>query len=109
MSEIDHTGVLGRAAERMDRVVGKRCEFERGVKLITRIKRLDRALPWFRRFLRERVKSEKELIALLASCRENGFTPIQLGRLRRDFREWHRTEISRQASQSARKRTAARK
>jgi hypothetical protein len=37
---------------------GVQCEFEKGVKLITREKNLVRAMPWFRKFIRSKWGSE---------------------------------------------------
>ena len=88
---------LRRASERYDKVVGSPCKFERGVKLITKEKRFDRAMPWFRRFLRSRSDSEKVMEAALETCRAEGFTPLQVPALRRDFNEWKAKEKSQTA------------
>jgi hypothetical protein len=97
----EDTNPTKRAGERFDKVIGDApCEFERGVKLITREKRLDRAMPWFRRFIRSRNDSEKagEVLAFL---RKQGITAIQVGLWRSGFRRWKREEKSRSAKKSA--------
>ena len=97
---------LQRAYERYAKVAGgDRCKFERGVKLITKEKRLDRAMPWFRKFIRSRGKTEEYADAEIASLRPIGFHLLQLDTLRRDFKEWKRLEKSRlaQASRTRRK------
>jgi hypothetical protein len=86
-----------RAFERADKVIGVRCKFERGVKFITKEKRLDRAMPWFRRFLRARSGSEKIYDNALATCRTSGFAPVQAGTLRTAFAKWKAEQKSRTA------------
>jgi hypothetical protein len=94
---------LLRTGKRYDKVAHL-CKFEKGVKLITKEKRLDRAMPWFRKFIRARAKTEELADKAIASLRANGFGSVQLGTLRRDFAEWKRVEKSRlaQASRSVR-------
>jgi hypothetical protein len=79
---------------------GVQCEFEKGVKLITREKRLERAMHWFRKFIRSRADTEEYADAEIASLRPKGFHFMQLDTLRRDFKEWKRLEKSRIAKQS---------
>ena len=89
-----------RAAERADKVIGGRCKFERGVKLITRERRLERAMPWFRKFLRERSASEKIYDAALTTAGATGFTSVQVITLRKAFGEWKPSQKSRSSSVS---------
>lgn len=89
---------LLRAAKRYDKVVGESCKFERGVKLITKERRLDRAMPWFRRFIRSREGTEKQADGTIAYYRAKGFGPAQVGILRSAFLVWKRKEKSRKAS-----------
>jgi hypothetical protein len=92
---------LQRAGERYAKVIGgDRCKFERGVKLITREKRLDRAMPWFRKFIRSRADTEEYADSEIASLRAEGFHLVQLDTLRRDFKKWKVEEKSRVAKQS---------
>jgi hypothetical protein len=88
---------LLRASERYDKVIGAWCKFERGVKFITKEKRLDRAMPWFRRFLRARSGSEKIYDDALATLRTRGFASVQVDTLRAAFAKWKAEEKSRTA------------
>jgi hypothetical protein len=83
---------------------GDPCKFERGVKLITKEKRLDRAMPWFRKFIRSREQTEKQADGTISHYGAQGFGFVQVFTFRRDFKEWKRLEKSRlaQASRAAR-------
>jgi hypothetical protein len=94
---------LERSNERIDRIIGDRCKFDRGVKLIIKEKRLDRAMPWFRRFETSRYADVETAERAIAEARENGFTSRRIVILRRDFAKWKAEEKSRAASQSGKK------
>jgi hypothetical protein len=94
---------LRRAGERVCKVIGSLCPFKRGVKLITREKRLDRALKWFELFIRSRSDYRKRSKWAIAECRKEGFAPYQIVILRRDFAVWKAKIKSRQASSAAKK------
>jgi hypothetical protein len=104
-TDLDPQGArLQRAGKRYAEVVGGDwCEFERGVKLITGGKRLDRAMPWFRKFLRSHMGTEKEGDEMMARYRASGITTVWVGLLREAFKKWKRLEKSRAASQSGKK------
>jgi hypothetical protein len=78
--------------------------FEPGVKLITREKRLDRAMPWFRKFIGSRTPNEQACNRDIAKARKDGFNGLQLMRLRIDFRDWKAKEKSRIAKTKSAKR-----
>jgi hypothetical protein len=69
--------------------------FEYGVKYITGEERLDRAMPWFRKFIGSRTPNEQACNIEIAKARQDGFTGVQLRRLRVDFDDWKPTEKSR--------------
>ena len=93
---------LQRTIERYAKVLGgDRCEFGKGVKLITKEKRPKRALDWFRRFIRSKWESEEEADPDIADYRAKGFGIMRVDILRRDFKEWKRLDKSRSAKQSA--------
>ena len=71
--------------------------FVPGVKFITKEKRFDRALPWFRRFIRSRVQTEKKRDAVIAGARAKGFDFYELETLPGYFAEWKAGEKSRTA------------
>jgi hypothetical protein len=78
--------------------------FEPGVKIITREKRLDRAMPWFRKFIGSRTPDEQACNIEIAKARKDGFPGLQLMRLRLDFRDWKAKEKSRIAKTKSAKR-----
>src|SRR5438552_18721110 len=91
---------LRRASERYEKVTGERCEFERGVKLITKQKRPSRAVEWFERFIRSRSADVETAERALVEDREKGFTSPRIDILRGAFKKWKTEEKSRAASQS---------
>ncbi len=84
-------------------VGGYRCKFEMGVQLITEEKRLDRAMPWFRKYIRSLVEPEEQADAVIASLGQKGFHVSQLETHRLYFKEWKRLEKSRLAQASRKK------
>jgi hypothetical protein len=95
---------LERKNERIERVIGDHCKFDRGVKLITKETRLDRAIPWFLPFVRSRSADEKVFERAIAELQEKGFKPHQVVTLRDAFAEWKAEEKSRKAKESRRAR-----
>ena len=96
---------LRRATERYVKVLGGNCcGFGKGVELITHMKRPDRALDWYRRFIRSRVDTEECADVQIELNQTQGFHFWQLATLRRDFKEWKRLEKSRSAKQNRAKR-----
>jgi hypothetical protein len=91
---------LRRHAEKTDKVIGARCAFERGVKLITKERRLDRAMHWFHTFIRARAETPQLADAEIALLQATGFGAVQLGTLRHDFPRWKAAEKSRKAQES---------
>jgi len=79
---------LERTNQRLDRIIGAHCKFERGVKLITKEKRFDRALKWFELFIRSRSDYKKRFRRAMAELRRGGFAVHQILILRRDFPGW---------------------
>ena len=75
-------------------------DFERGVKFITGEDRLDRALPWFRRFLKSRFANEDMAEKAMAEYREKRFAPREPYSLKDEFAKWKRLEKSRNAQGS---------
>jgi DNA-binding transcriptional ArsR family regulator len=78
--------------------------FEPGVKFITREKRLDRAMPWFRKFIGSRTPNEQACNMEIAKARKDGFPGPQLLSLSLDFRDWKAKEKSRIAKTKSAKR-----
>jgi hypothetical protein len=95
-------GLLPEVAEFYDSRYGR--AFEPGVKFITREKRLDRAMPWFRKFIGSRTPNEHACNIEIAKARKDGFPGLQLMRLRIDFRDWKAKEKSRMARTKSAKR-----
>lgn len=80
-------------------------DFERGVKFITGENQFDRALPWFRRFLKSRFADETMAETAIAEYREKRFAaPQKVDSLKNEFAKWKREEKSRNASQARGKR-----
>jgi hypothetical protein len=92
-----------RAEERVCKVIGSPCPFKRGVKLITKEKRLERAMKWFKLFVRARSDYRKRSKKAIAKCRKEGFAPHQIVTLRRDFAVWKAKIKSRMAGSAAKK------
>jgi hypothetical protein len=107
MTEETDLGAMGarleRASERYDKVIGERCEFERGVKLITKEKRFTRAVGWYERFIRSRSADVETAERAIAEDREKGFTSPRIDILRGAFKKWKAEEKSRAARQSGKK------
>jgi hypothetical protein len=80
------------------------CDFESQVKVITGQDRLDRALPWFRRFLKSRFANEDMAEKAMAEYREKAFAPEQLDSLKDAFAKWRTEEVSRKRSEARGKR-----
>jgi hypothetical protein len=78
--------------------------FESGVKYITGEERLDRAMPWFRKFIGSRTPNEQACNIEIAKARQDGFTVAQSQRLRDDFYDWKAKEKSRIATIKSAKR-----
>ena len=75
--------------------------FERGVKFITGENRLDRALPWFRRFLKSRFANEDIAERAMAEYREKAFASVEeCYSLKDKFAKWKCQEKSRLAQES---------
>jgi hypothetical protein len=103
-TDLDPEGArLQRASERYEKVTGERCEFERGVKLITKQKRPKRAVEWFQRFVGSRSADVETAERAIAEDREKGFTSPRIDILRGAFKKWKAEEKSRAASQSGKK------
>jgi hypothetical protein len=95
-------GILPReVAEDLERRVRP---FEYGVKSITGQKRLDRAMPWFRKFIGSRTPSEQACNIEIAKARKDGFIAAQMHRLTSDFFDWKAKEKSRIAKIKSSKR-----
>jgi hypothetical protein len=75
-------------------------DFERGVKAITGENRLDRALLWFRRFLKSRCSNEDMAQSEIAKYRKEGFASRAPWLLKNEFAKWKREEKSRNAKMS---------
>src|SRR4029077_9574407 len=88
---------------------GKYVKWEEGIIEITGDKRPDRAEDKFQRFLCPETKSEKDLIPLTASLRENGFPPGQVESYRERYARWWQGEKSRIRSESRKKSAGRRK
>jgi hypothetical protein len=71
------------------------CDFESQVKVITGQNRLDRALPWFRRFLNSRCANEDMTERAMAKYREMVFDPEDLNSRKDAFAKWKTAELSR--------------
>jgi hypothetical protein len=80
--------------EYMDPIYKKHRSFESGVKFITREKRLDRAMPWFRKFIRSRMPNEEACDMEITKWRKDGFTSARLFWLEFDFGRWKPKEKS---------------
>ena len=80
------------------------CNFESQVKVITGQDRLDRALPWFRRFLQSRSANEDMAEKAMAEYREKTFAPEQFDSLKDAFAKWRTEEVSRKRSEARGKR-----
>ena len=91
---------LRRAEERVWKVIGSPCPFNRGVKLITREKRLDRAWKWFRPFILSRSADAATAERAIAELLEKGFATHQVVSLRDQFAVWKSAEKSRKAKES---------
>ena len=70
------------------------CNFKGQVKLITGQNRLDRALPWFRRFLKSRFTDEDMAERAMAKYREKGFPLEQLDFFKDTFAKWRTGEVT---------------
>jgi hypothetical protein len=68
--------------------------FESGVKYITGEKRLVRAMPWFRKFIRSRTQNEEACEMEIVKRRRDGFTPGKLLWLGMHFDLWKPKEKS---------------
>jgi hypothetical protein len=97
-------GLPRKVAEYFDTVFEKYRSFEPGVKFITREKRLDRAMPWFRKFIRSRTPNEQACNMEIAKARKDGFTGARLFTLNWDFDGWKVKEKSRMARTKSAKR-----
>jgi hypothetical protein len=96
---------LTRAREKFaNGVSGDSCEFEKGVELITKEKRPERAMRWFREFLKSRLGTEAKANDLIASFRSEGFDVRQLDILQCEFENWKPLEKSRLAKEARAKR-----
>jgi len=80
------------------------CDFESQVKVITGQDRLDRALPWFRRFLASRFANEDMAERAIAKYREMVLAPQDLDSLKDEFARWRRGEVSRKRREARGKR-----
>jgi hypothetical protein len=78
--------------------------FEPGVKFITGENRLDRAMPWFRKFIGSRTPNEQACNTEIAKARKDGFTGIQLSKFQAAFGGWKTKEKSRIARTKSAKR-----
>ena len=97
-------GLPRKVAEYLDTKFGKYRKFEPGVKLITGEKRLDRAMPWFRKFIRSQTPNEEACNAEIAKARKDGFTAGRLLQLWIHFDAWKAKEKSRMARTKSAKR-----
>lgn len=80
-------------------------DFERGVRFITQENRLERALLWFRRFLKSRITDEDLVERTMAEYRENAFTSVKESYSLKDkFAKWKCLEKSRLAQEARGKR-----
>jgi hypothetical protein len=95
---------LERANERIERIIGDPCKLERGVTLITKEKRLDRAMKWFQPFMKSRSADENVFERAMVELREKGFKSHQVVVLRDAFAKWKAEEKSRKAKESRSKR-----
>jgi hypothetical protein len=76
-------------------------DFERGVKVITGENRPERALRWFRRFLKSRFADGDMAERVMAEYRQKGFASSRsLFALKDEFAKWKRKEKSRSARQA---------
>jgi hypothetical protein len=80
------------------------CDFESQVKVITGQNRLDRALPWFRRFLKSRFANEDMAERAMAKYREMVFAPQDLDSLKDAFAKWRTGEVWRKRREARGKR-----
>jgi hypothetical protein len=79
-------------------------DFESQVKVITGQNRLDRALPWYRRFLKSLFANEDMAERAIAKCREMVFAPEYLDSLKDAFAKWRTEEVSRKRREARGKR-----
>lgn len=100
-TDLDPEGArLRRHSEKIGKVIGLHCAFNRGVKLITGEKRPDRALKWFGPFILSRSADAATAERAIAEVREKGFDTHQVVLLRDQFRVFKREEKSRKAKES---------
>jgi hypothetical protein len=78
--------------------------FDQGIRLITGEKRLERAMRWFRKFIKSRSDTEENAVNLIARLRSDGFHFTRLNIFQRDFERWKPLEKSRLTQASANKR-----
>jgi hypothetical protein len=69
-------------------------DFELGIEFITGEHRPERALPWFRRFLKSRFANEHEAERAMAQYREKRFTLGEPFSLKDEFAKWKHNEKS---------------
>jgi hypothetical protein len=100
--------LLRRDAEKRDAELEPHRSFETGVKFITGEKRFDRAMPWFRKFIKTRSDSEKVCDEAIATARAKGFRTIQLDSLQAQFNQWKASDRSQTARTNRAKREAKR-
>jgi hypothetical protein len=74
-------------------------KFEKGVELIVREKRPERALPWFKKFLKSKY-GKAQVQRYLETYRKNRFSPGEIQRLRDEFAQWKVGEKSSIGKQS---------
>jgi hypothetical protein len=101
-------GTIGRwprkVAEYLDSELEKFRLFEPGVKLITGEWRLDRAMPWFRKFIGSQTPNEQACNTEIAKARKDGFTGVGLVEFHNAFNNWKAKEKSRMARTKSAKR-----
>jgi hypothetical protein len=88
---------LAELAQQHDAELEQYRSFEAGVRFITGERRFDRAMPWFRKFIKARSESEQVCDDAIASARANGFTTFQLSSLQGQFTEWKANDKSQTA------------
>ena len=91
---------LRRVEEKVYKAIGPHCAFKKGVKLITREKRFDRAEKWFWSFILSRSADAATAERAIAELQEKGFAAHQVVTLRDQFRVWKAHEKSRKAKES---------
>jgi hypothetical protein len=97
-------GFPRKVAEYLDTLLEKYRSFEPGVKLITGEWRFDRAMPWFRKFIRSRTPNEQACKTEIDKARKDGFTGARLCTFKWDFDGWKVKEKSRIARTKSAKR-----